>query len=130
MEAAAQQMSVFAHEYDLESLVLVHPQGRNFSMYVTPRYRSHYEEQSYERFSANLLLNILTRAELFIDVGAHYGFYTLLAAKNHPHLEVLAFEPVPQTFEVLRRNLALHQLQTFTAYQAAVSGTCGTASFC
>src|SRR5205823_7308037 len=79
---------------------------------------------------ANVLLNVLSRAELFIDVGAHYGFYTLLAARNHPQLRILAFEPVPQTFEVLRRNVALQRSPNVTVRPVAISDTCGTASFC
>jgi len=118
-------MNDFEHEYDLDSLILVSPRDRDFSMYVTPRYRSHYEGQSYERFSANLLAGILNRAKLFVDVGAHYGFFTLLAATRHPQLEILAFEPVPETAEVLRRNVSLHNLQNTTVRQMAVSSTEG-----
>jgi len=115
----------FKHEYDPDSLILVSPRDRDFSMYVTPRYRHHYEGQSYERLSANLLAGVLNRAKLFVDVGAHYGFFTLLAATRHPQLEILAFEPVPETAEVLRRNVALHNLQNATIHQMAVSSTGG-----
>jgi len=32
----------------------------------------------------------------FVDVGANYGFYSLLAALWNQVLRVVAFEPVPQ----------------------------------
>jgi FkbM family methyltransferase len=118
-------MDDFKHEYDLDSLILVSPRDRDFSMYVTPRYRHHYEGQSYECFSANLLAGVLNRAKLFVDVGAHYGFFTLLAATRHPQLEILAFEPVPKIAEVLRQNISLHNLQNATIRQMAVSSTEG-----
>lgn len=123
-------MDDFKHEYDLDSLILVSPHDRDFSMYVTPRHRDHYEGQSYEHFSANLLAGVLNRAKLFVDVGAHYGFFTLLAATRHPQLEILAFEPVPETAEVLRRNVSLHNLQNATIRQMAVSSSEGFSTMC
>jgi len=45
-----------------------------------------------------------------IDVGAHTGCYTLLA-KHHPDLRVHAFEPVPNTYEVLKANVQLNELE-------------------
>lgn len=45
--------------------------------------------------------------EIFYDVGANVGLYTLLAAKQGLH--VYAFEPESQNFAVLIRNLAFNQ---------------------
>lgn len=42
---------------------------------------------------------------VFFDVGAHYGFYTLLASVLvGPGGQVHAFEPTPDTYAVLREN--------------------------
>ena len=119
----------FDHEYDLESLRLVSPRGHEFSMYVTPRYRHHYETQEYERYTARLVARVLSRHSLFIDVGANYGFYTLLAATQHPRLEVLALEPVEATFEVLKLNAGLLALSKVHLHQLAAADADGTASF-
>ena len=64
------------------------------------------------------LLSYLRPGATFLDVGAHFGFFSLLAA----HLvgaggRVHAFEPVPGTFKVLRRNVSRHGV---TAINAAV----------
>lgn len=41
-----------------------------------------------------------------IDAGANIGYYTLLAARSvGPHGHVYAFEPVPSTVELLRKNI-------------------------
>jgi hypothetical protein len=74
----------FIHEYDLDSLLELRPLGRDFVMHVTPRFQSHYLEQHYERFTADLISRISRRAGLFVDVGAHYGFFSLLAASSNP----------------------------------------------
>lgn len=46
--------------------------------------------------------------EVFYDVGANIGLYTLLAAKQGLH--VFAFEPESQNYAVLIRNLAMNGL--------------------
>lgn len=48
----------------------------------------------------------LKPGDLFLDLGAHVGYYSLLAAQIGA--EVVAVEPVPETAELLRRNAALN----------------------
>ena len=43
---------------------------------------------------------------LFVDVGAHVGYYSLLAASLGAH--VIALEPNPPVFEALEANIALN----------------------
>ena len=80
-------------------------------MYITPRYREHYEQLPFEEFSADLVSSLLSRTRLFVDVGAHYGFYALLAGKRGSSLEVIACEPTPETCKVLALNVALNGLK-------------------
>lgn len=44
---------------------------------------------------------------VFLDIGANQGLYSLIAARNPSCKSVLAFEPVPSTFELLSANVAL-----------------------
>lgn len=48
--------------------------------------------------------------ELFIDVGASYGWYVLKARKLNPQLTVVAIEPDIVAVNVLRANLAINGL--------------------
>src|SRR4051812_38803157 len=50
------------------------------------------------------------RSEVFLDVGANYGLYSLLAGLWNPTLRVVAFEPIPQIYEGLKRNVAANHL--------------------
>jgi FkbM family methyltransferase len=54
---------------------------------------------------------LFERAETFIDVGANYGFYSILAAVSNPKLHVISFEPVPEIYKGLRRNVHENQLE-------------------
>ncbi|UPG74275.1 FkbM family methyltransferase [Roseomonas gilardii subsp. gilardii] len=56
------------------------------------------------------LLHLLRPGDLFADIGANIGAYTVLAA-GVAGAEVLAFEPSPATLPHLRDNLRLNDLE-------------------
>lgn len=56
------------------------------------------------------LLHHLKKDDLFIDVGANVGHYSLLAG-GMCGCNVMAFEPIPYTFSKLNRNIELNNLQ-------------------
>ena len=63
----------------------------------------------FETGLTSMLLRHLKPGMVFFDVGAHYGYFSLLAS----HLcgdggQVHSFEPTPSTMEVLRRNTHGH----------------------
>lgn len=53
-----------------------------------------------------------------LDVGANIGSYTLPLAKHAK--KVLAFEPVPETFKLLKYNIEQNNLQNVTAYNVGL----------
>jgi len=55
------------------------------------------------------LLHFLRPGDLFIDIGANIGSYTILAA-GVASADCISIEPVPQTFEVLKKNIAINGL--------------------
>lgn len=55
------------------------------------------------------VLHVLRQDEHFVDVGANVGSYTVLAA-GAVGARTTAVEPIPSTFEHLRRNVALNSL--------------------
>ena len=97
-------------------------------MEVTPHFRYHYGEHRHEAFTSDYLANALSSHSLFIDVGAHYGFFTLLAAR-HPHLEILSIEPVPETYSILNRNITRNNLRNVQTRRVAVSDGDGRGRF-
>ena len=61
----------------------------------------------YEEGLTKALLEHLKPGMVFVDVGAHFGYYTLLASRIvGDEGQVHAFEPTPSTFQVLRSNTA------------------------
>lgn len=57
------------------------------------------------------LLHFLRPGDLFADVGANIGSYTILAS-GHTGAESVAFEPIPTTFRYLERNVRCNGLDS------------------
>lgn len=53
------------------------------------------------------VLHLLSPGELFADVGANVGSYTVLAG-GCARAEVVSLEPIPGTFQKLRRNVVVN----------------------
>lgn len=50
--------------------------------------------------------------QVIIDAGANIGLFTLYMKSKYPDAHIVAFEPAPQIFDLLRRNLTLHNIPT------------------
>ena len=70
--------------------------------------------------------NTLQPGDLFMDVGANVGSYSILAGELGA--EVMALEPAEDTFELLTENLHLNGYEV-QPIRAAAGATCGTARF-
>lgn len=65
----------------------------------------------------------------FLDIGSNQGLYSLIACGNPRCKAVYAFEPMPDTFALLHKNIIANKLQNkITAINAAVSDNNGNAT--
>lgn len=62
-----------------------------------------------------------------IDAGANIGLFSLYMKQNYPSSRVLAFEPAPDTFDILQRNLELHNAGNVEAFSSGLSSKEATA---
>ena len=75
------------------------------------------------------VLHYLRRGDLFADIGANIGSYSVLAAKV-AGANVIAVEPVLETFVRLQRNLRMNFLEEkVEVYQCAVGNASGVIRF-
>ena len=77
----------FRDEYNLKALQKIKTSG--FEMFVTPRYLDHYITHEYEPFSTKIIETYVKDGSTFVDVGAHYGYYSLLAVNRKKIYELL-----------------------------------------
>jgi FkbM family methyltransferase len=61
-----------------------------------------------------------------VDVGAGLGDFTVLVGRRCPDSTIFAFEPLPESYDLLLANLALNRLANVRTIPAALAGTSGT----
>jgi FkbM family methyltransferase len=73
----------------------------------------------FEKSLTEFFLHVIDPGAVFMDVGAHFGYFSLLASTlAGPRGKVLSIEPTPRTFDVLQENAALHENITCLACAA------------
>ena len=72
---------------------------------------------------------LIRRAEVFVDIGANIGYYSLAASALNPNVQVHSFEPLPAAFRYLQRSVALNGFDSVRAEQVALAGSEGTMTF-
>ena len=84
-------------------------------------FMGHYEPQE-----TAIMLHVLRPGMCFVDVGANWGYFTLLAADLvGKDGRVVSFEPHPLLFAQLQENLLRNALTWAAALQVAVADTFG-----
>jgi FkbM family methyltransferase len=77
----------------------------------------------YESGTARVIKSLLAPGDVFADIGAHIGFFSVLAAGCvGAGGRVLSFEPAPRTRERLNQNIALNRLTNVTVFEEALGG--------
>ena len=70
-----------------------------------------------------LLLNLLSELDYFLDVGANYGYWSLVASsENIGSKKVIAVEPLKKSFGMCKRNCKLNKSR-FDLINKAVSNS-------
>jgi O-antigen biosynthesis protein len=121
-------LNEFAFEYDLDHLELIVPKDREFKMLVTPL-KKFIATNSYEGTTTNLITNLAMNAKLFIDVGAHYGYFSLAVAQANPDCRIVAYEPVPQNYKAFLKNIEINNFHNIKVMNQAVSDKEGYEEF-
>jgi FkbM family methyltransferase len=105
-------------EFPNHTCLLISPRMKGAAHFIAPRL-CEFEEMAF-------VMHFLRPGELFVDVGANVGAFTVLAA-GVAGAKVRAFEPNPDTFEMLVRNVRLNGLQErVKPVRAAVGQSEGT----
>ena len=103
-------------------------------IYINPRDTRHFIDTFFTLDISNrwceLIHQILNPGDTFIDVGANIGVISVMASKKVGKSgKVIAFEPEPDCFRLLQRNIGLHSCANVHALPVAVSNESGNISF-
>jgi len=113
----------------VERLATVRPLGADFAIQVPERLVEEYEVVGYERMTSALVGTVARGVDLLVDIGAHVGYFSLLAAHANPELAIVAVEASPDNASVLRSNLEGIGGERVRVVEAAAGEAPGTATF-
>ncbi len=82
---------------------------------------------SYEEDSTRIFKELTQPDANVIDIGAHIGYYTLIAARGvGPNGKVYAFEPEVENYRWLQKNIEINGYQNVTTVSKAVAEKTGS----
>jgi len=85
---------------------------------------------SFEYEKVKLFEKVVKKGSVVYDIGAHVGFYTLLASELVEDTgRVIAFEPLPRNLKYLKKHLKKNCCSNVSLIGTAVSDKSGTSSF-
>jgi FkbM family methyltransferase len=95
----------------------------NFYMLLNPT--EHIQQQLfwygyYEKELGDLLKKTIKPGDVFLDLGANIGYFSLLVANNSPSAKVISFEPVRGLFQNMNENISLNNIKNILTVNAAV----------
>ncbi len=102
--------------------IAVHEQSESISNIL----RYHF---TWQRQLTQFIASVLRPGEVFVDVGANLGYFTLVAANAVGRSGcVHAFEPEPRNLALLQRNLSLNSFNHVICHQVAIGAQSGEAT--
>ncbi|HEV2419179.1 MAG TPA: FkbM family methyltransferase [Terriglobia bacterium] len=113
-----------------DGLILTQIYGHSVFVPSSPNLVESYIRRPFEPYTLQLFKSAIKPGAIVLDIGAHLGVYSLVAAFSmRLEGQVFAFEPDPTNFQILRRNIEKSHYRNIVPAQKAVSDACGTFSF-
>lgn len=117
-----------SHRGKAESFVTILQPGLKMTLYFDDELSRLIYCDDFEWQERQFLNRFLRPGDLFVDVGANIGLFTLIAALRVGCTgQVFAFEPCGKTFSRLQGNIHINHLANVSCFRAALSDVKGEA---
>lgn len=83
----------------------------------------------YERSESQMMENLIGNEDNFFDIGSNIGWYSINIAVSRRNAKVFAFEPIPQTYQELKKNVDLNGVRNVIAHNFGFSSESGEFPF-
>ena len=101
-----------------------------FFIYDSPAFRNFLKENDHEGSEVEFLESAVEEGMNVIDIGANIGVTTVTIAKIiGKGGRVFSFEPAPEYFDTLGKNISANELENVEVYEQAVTDQVGGVDF-
>jgi FkbM family methyltransferase len=76
---------------------------------------------AYEKTDTNMIFSLLDPNMVFFDIGANIGWHSMSIAMRDQTIKVYAFEPILQTYGMLKKNAVLNETNNIKLYNIGFS---------
>jgi FkbM family methyltransferase len=83
----------------------------------------------YEKESSDMIENLVSDGDIFFDIGANIGWYSINIAVSRSATKVCCFEPIPKTYKSLIVNIELNAVTNVVAHNFGLSSQAGEFPF-
>ena len=99
-------------------------------VYDSPAFDAFLKNNPHERGEVKFLESIVEKGMNVIDIGANIGITAVTVGKKiGKGGKLYSFEPVPEYFDILKKNLSLNRLENVKAFQLALTDRVGIIDF-
>jgi FkbM family methyltransferase len=106
--------------------------GPNKGLFFYAARRVHYSRDFWngksELQACQFMQHAISENAVCYDIGANLGYHTLIMARQASRGIVFAFEPLPEAFLILSKNMAANQVRNVVLLNEAVTETGGSVS--
>jgi FkbM family methyltransferase len=88
-----------------------------------------YYKGYYEPAITHFLEKNLNQDSIFFDIGAHAGYFSLIASQIAKRGKVVSFEPMARNFEFINQIKNINSIQNWEVYNYAISDSIGELGF-
>jgi FkbM family methyltransferase len=81
----------------------------------------------WESSSREIFSTLSLTSECAVDIGSYTGVYTLVAGKTNKKIKTISFEPNPDLYAALAKNIKINRLRNFKLEQLALDNEIGSA---
>ena len=83
----------------------------------------------YESQDEAICIKLLQIGGNVFDIGANIGWFSVLMAKMGQNSNIFSFEPIPITYNFLKKNIAINKIKNVHTYNLAFSEKAGEEDF-
>lgn len=76
-----------------------------------------------------VMTSLIKKSNIFFDIGANIGYFSVLGAKLNPEIQIYSFEPSKGPLHYLKKNIVSNQLKNVKVIGKAVADVDGELEF-
>lgn len=101
-----------------------HPGGAKFFVDILDKRITPFEAFSFDQYEledSEMLYKLVKNNDVIFDIGANIGWYSIHLSKKLTGANIYSFEPIPETFSKLKRNVELNKIDNINIVNIPLS---------